>query len=363
MPIEGIMKGDKKDLIDVKKSIYSASISVGLLVFILSDIINILIGVDYRVFLASLGITLVLSVSLYLHLKMKFYRLSRLITFISLLIFAPIFWKYDGGIQQTITFYLLAYITIAVILLSGWEKIIFLSLSFLMMVVFFALEVNHPEIVTHNDFYSALANNIFGGIVVGVLITSLLSILLSAYQKIKNELEGYNKKLEYLSRKDPLTGLSNRRDIFEKIETEIERTKRTKEPFSLIMGDIDDFKKINDTYGHKCGDLVLKRISDIMIRELRKYDTASRWGGEEFLILLPKTKLNEALSMARRLKSVISKDSITYDGKSIHYTITLGVIEHKDPSINIDEYIKRIDMALYKGKKGGKNQVVAYYEK
>ncbi len=353
---------------NLRKKIYGTIIGLGILVFFASTIINVVIGARLIVTLSTLFIGIALSVALYLFLKKDMYRLSRTITFATILFFAPIFWKFDGGIQQTIPYYILSYVTITVILLSGREKVFYLSLSGILITVFLILEMINPEGIHHgNTKYYALVNNALGTVTVGFLITALLSIFLSHYQKIKEELElsnkrlyEANKKLEELSRKDPLTGLSNRRDMIERIANEIDRIRRDGGVFSLIMGDIDDFKKINDTYGHECGDLVLKRISEIMQAELRRYDIVARWGGEEFLILLPQTNEEKATMIAKRLREIIAQDFLLYNDKIITYTITFGIIEDDDPTIDMDEYIKKVDMALYQGKKDGKNREVVY---
>ncbi len=354
---------------EIKKSIYGASIIISTGVFSISTIINILIKAESIITISSLILTIILLLSLFIYFKKDLYNISKFIAFGSLLLFMPIFWKYDGGIRETVTFYFLGYITLTTILLDKWVKTILITISFLTLMVFFMLELHYPEIANSGDSYRALSNNVFGAMTLGLFTVFLLSSLLSSHSKIKRELELYNKelskvnkKLEYLSRKDSLTGLSNRRDIFEKIESEIERARRNSEPFSLILGDIDNFKKINDTYGHKCGDIVLKRISAIMQFVLRKYDIAARWGGEEFLILLPKTRLKEATIIAERLRENIIQNPAFCEQKEIYYTITLGVVEYTDSSLDIEDYIKMADIALYKGKNMGKNCVVAYHK-
>ena len=176
--------------------------------------------------------------------------------------------------------------------------------------------------------------------------------------KKKNlELEKAKRELYYLSRTDPLTKLPNRREILEKIQYEIYRFERSKEPFVLIIGDIDDFKKINDTYGHNAGDYILEKISDVMQKSLRKQDVLSRWGGEEFLFMLPGTNIPGGKKVAENVLKKINDFNFMFEGTTIEVTMTLGVSIF-DKIMSIDECIKQADDALYKGKKSGKNCVV-----
>jgi diguanylate cyclase (GGDEF)-like protein len=177
-------------------------------------------------------------------------------------------------------------------------------------------------------------------------------------EKANMELKELNARLEFMAWHDQLTGLPNRRYMRDRIKSEQVRSDRSGKPFALVMGDIDDFKHVNDTYGHETGDGVLKHISAIITASLRKQDLLSRWGGEEFLFLLPETDLNGAMIVSEKIRSSIEAEPYKHEDKSIHLTLTLGVAEF-DVSQGIDSAIKRADEALYKGKKGTKNCVVA----
>ncbi len=162
----------------------------------------------------------------------------------------------------------------------------------------------------------------------------------------------YEEKLEKLATYDSLTGLYNRYMIEEFLTKEIEKSKRHNVPLSVIMCDIDDFKKINDTYGHIEGDKVLKEVADIMNRNIRKSDAIGRWGGEEFIIVAPYTDKNGALRLAEKLRSIIERTDI--NGKSV--TISCGIAEFRFHEKKKD-LIKRVDEALYIAKNRGKNRV------
>lgn len=162
-------------------------------------------------------------------------------------------------------------------------------------------------------------------------------------------------RIIYLSWHDPLTDLYNRRYIIDKMEAEIERKKRTGNTFSVVMLDIDNFKNINDHYGHACGDYVLKKLSRILSETFRKADFVSRWGGEEFLVVLPDTALEGAVTAAEKLRRRVQSEYFLFEGRMIHITISAGVSECRGNSV--DMTVKNADDALLEGKRSGKNVV------
>ncbi len=185
-------------------------------------------------------------------------------------------------------------------------------------------------------------------------------------ESINNELKEKNvllgkalEQITLLARTDNLTGLWNRRFMMEKLKEEEIRFKRCKRPFSLVMGDIDHFKEFNDTYGHECGDRVLCAISAILRRSIREQDVVSRWGGEEFLLLLPETGISEALIVARRIRERVASNVLHYDGAPLKVTMTLGASAY-DQQTGIPGSIRNADEALYLGKSQGRNRVVEF---
>jgi len=167
-----------------------------------------------------------------------------------------------------------------------------------------------------------------------------------------------NEQLNQNSRTDMLTGLYNRRHLNENIEMEFNCYHQTDVPFSLIIADIDYFKKINDGYGHNCGDYILKIVADEFVKCIRPCDIVGRWGGEEFLFLLPATNTHIAMGIAERIRSVIMTKEFIWEEKSISLSMTFGVtVINKNDTV--DTIINRADMALYRGKNTGRNRVVA----
>lgn len=177
--------------------------------------------------------------------------------------------------------------------------------------------------------------------------------------KEKKQQKQLIRKLDILARHDPLTGLSNRRDTMEKIESEKLRFNRFNKPYSLIIMDIDDFKKINDKYGHDAGDYVLKELADLLRTNTREIDIIGRWGGEEFLIVLPETQLEGAISMAEKIRERLAILDINYKGMILHITASFGVNCHGENEMPIEEMMKVADSRLYLAKEMGRNKVVS----
>ncbi len=163
-------------------------------------------------------------------------------------------------------------------------------------------------------------------------------------------------KLEYLARTDFLTGLSNRRDFQELVQKEEKRFWRTKKPFSFILLDIDHFKGVNDTYGHDCGDVVLVGVSRSLEKALRGQDVVARWGGEEFICLLPETEIEGARRVAEKIRESVAGVTHKCDTYEIAVTVTLGLSDFGG-DCSVEECISQADSALYIGKKEGRNQV------
>ncbi|WP_025270419.1 diguanylate cyclase [Hippea sp. KM1] len=173
-------------------------------------------------------------------------------------------------------------------------------------------------------------------------------------------LENKNRKLYEESLKDPLTGLYNRRYMELFMKREVEMAKRYKHTLSALMIDIDDFKKINDQYGHRVGDEVLKKIAKIILDSTRSVDVAIRFGGEEFVVILPNTNISDAKAIAGRIRENIENSSILEceDKSSTRCTVSIGV-SSTDNSTSIEELINYADKNMYKAKRNGKNRVIA----
>jgi diguanylate cyclase (GGDEF)-like protein len=175
---------------------------------------------------------------------------------------------------------------------------------------------------------------------------------------VSDRLEGAVKELKHLSHRDSLTGLFNRRSFEEFLHYEFERTRRKPACFSLIMADLDHFKSINDTYGHQVGDEVIAFTATLLAQHTRKADVVARWGGEEFVILLPDTELEGALSLADELRRTLEASTYEVEGVRVHATLSLGVAAFPDHGGNPEKLMAEVDSALYAAKDSGRNRVV-----
>jgi diguanylate cyclase (GGDEF)-like protein len=159
--------------------------------------------------------------------------------------------------------------------------------------------------------------------------------------------------LQFHATTDLLTGTLNRREASNVLLSEYERAVRYKTSFSVILIDIDHFKLINDTFGHPTGDQVLKKFANVICKTIRKTDYVARWGGEEFLVILPYLDLADAKSTAERIREISSS---TAYGKVEHITVSLGVAAYK-PGLNLENILSCVDHALYRSKNEGRNRV------
>ncbi len=177
--------------------------------------------------------------------------------------------------------------------------------------------------------------------------------------RLNAELARKNEELTSLSMTDELTGLNNRRMMTIMLEAEVRRSDRSQKPFSVLMLDIDHFKRVNDTHGHDAGDLVLQIITKILGKCLRTTDTIARWGGEEFIVLLPETDIESAyVVVADKILNAIRHAQVEYEGIPIPLTISIGVASF-EKGMTIDEVVRRSDRALYKAKEK-RNDAVPY---
>ncbi len=171
------------------------------------------------------------------------------------------------------------------------------------------------------------------------------------------ELVRLKKELEKTARTDPLTQLPNRRDIEEKLQYEANRVDRNKRGFSIALADIDFFKKVNDVYGHDAGDHMLVEIAKLLRKNSRKQDVVCRWGGEEFLILLPETPVAGAKVWAEKARAAIEAHQMTHNKQDIRVTMSLGISFYQCAKKNVKEIIKEADECLYLAKGNGRNRV------
>lgn len=165
-------------------------------------------------------------------------------------------------------------------------------------------------------------------------------------------------RTKYLSITDELTGLSNRRCFDNTLEKEFLRALRYNNKLTLVMFDIDHFKTVNDTYGHPCGDYILKEVANATLQTFRKTDTVFRFGGEEFVVILTETDIKQSEIPLERFRKTIETLDLTYQNQQINITVSIGACQLDQSIGNKEEFLQKADNALYDAKNSGRNKVV-----
>jgi two-component system cell cycle response regulator len=194
-------------------------------------------------------------------------------------------------------------------------------------------------------------------------VNSLLRIkgLQSALSARERELSDLNDQLKRISLTDGLTQIENRRSLNERLHEMWQHSVRLHEPISLVMCDIDKFKSVNDDHGHQAGDSVLKEFAQLLKGEAREIDRVGRYGGEEFLLILPGTVLDAAVTFAERLREKVERHTFSYEGGTLCRTMSCGVASSPHPRVkDEDALLRSADDALYVAKETGRNKVVRF---
>ena len=240
---------------------------------------------------------------------------------------------------------------------NSMEIAVFASITISITYMIVLVITRHVEPVRKMD---AIVDEVFFYFnnVIALLFSSAFSILYIIEIKIKQKnLIGENVELEEQANYDKLTHLLNRNSLDKFLNDTIEYSENEDKNFCILMADIDDFKQVNDTYGHDFGDEVLKKIAAIVSNDVRQGDLVFRWGGEEILVIV-KADMRAATNVAHRICNHVATSITRYKDIDIRVTITIGVAAYMK-GMSADELIKQADVKLYYGKKHGKDQVVA----
>lgn len=287
----------------------------------------------------------------------KHHRMILTVSFVEIISHAFIATRYLGW-SSGFHIYILCLIPLVFnyrILTGFWKH---LTLGILLFSVFLlhTFSRNYASTIPVHPFLTVENMELMNYLTAATVFMILSATYSISAMDLENQLLQKNGELEKLSRIDPLTGLSNRRDIMDKIAYEKEKMMRNKHLSCVILADIDHFKKINDVHGHNFGDCILKEISGILTNGVRKQDLVCRWGGEEFLLFLPHTDLAGGHIAAEKLRKSIEEFPFAAGEKKVRVTLTFGVALY-DPLQEIDASIKRADTLLYRGKQSGRNRV------
>ena len=216
----------------------------------------------------------------------------------------------------------------------------------------------HAVLVQHEDEFLLIGafEQRFGSLLQEEMLdlTNRLAVLTRELNQRVRELEEKNRMVEHLARIDDLSGLQNRKTFFQHLTSELVQAKRTRKPLALIMLDLDSFKKINDRRGHLGGDRAIEQIGRLIRECCRTSDLAARYGGDEFVLLLPGSDITQAAAIAERVRSRVEASDMPQFGEQI--TVSLGVASYNFKESE-EELIARADQALYQAKQGGRNCV------
>lgn len=263
------------------------------------------------------------------------------------------------GIECGAQFYLLGAV-ILFVLTEFTEKSVKYLCAVLSLAAYFALYILGSKIspiYVLPDFTMLLINQVNTIASFGAVVYTSFSYR-SAVKVYEKELTAINSEATYLANYDQLTGLENRRYIYQQLNALISKSNENNLKFVVGMADIDDFKAINDQYGHLYGDEILVETSRLIKKALRKNDVVGRWGGEEFLIILPDTSLEKGIEILERVKSSVSETPVIYAEARFEITMTIGVVEFMK-NIPQSELIRLADERMYLGKNRGKNRIVS----
>jgi diguanylate cyclase len=236
------------------------------------------------------------------------------------------------------------------------------SWRFWTAISFSLLECLLSVMLTSGDVAGTFRNNL-----IGVILANLIGVVVSARfyslrrNQFKAQIEEQQARLEIerLATTDALTGVFNRRKWLEEANRVLVRFLRSGQRFSVLYLDIDHFKRLNDTHGHAAGDTVLKHFAQVVAGQIRELDVLGRFGGEEFVVLLPETPLEPAKSIAGRIRAIIEASSLAVGTEQLRLTVSIGVTEVALEDSKIEDVLHRADVGLYQAKTLGRNRVEA----
>lgn len=344
---------------------------MGEMMFILDDNKDFKFNIEKNIksfLLISTIVILIYTLLHYIYEDLNFYIPIFILSLIGI-IGGYIYYKNTKNYIKTmiIFFISISVLTYLVFLIGGLGNLGFIWSIFLIEIAYFLLPIKYANRFVF--FYTTLI--VFSillylkGIInlpyeKSSLFTIVISIMITAYVAntiIKEILENLQ-NLAKLANFDTLTSVYNRRKIFQTLNDELYRAKRYKRPLSILMIDIDNFKKLNDNLGHQFGDKVLQDFAILLKNIVRKTDVIGRIGGEEFLVILPETTLEGAKNVAEKIRKSVEDYFKGYC--TINITVSIGIAQVREPIYSIDSILYEADVAMYKAKNAGKNKVEIY---
>lgn len=356
-----IIKLLKNDKFNLQHSILNYIILVCIFVFCLTTILNVYIGQNYTAMITSFSFIL----SIYAFKKSyyeKNYNLGLLLLVINIVFISfPLTFFSDEGLNGPLPYFVVLFSGVIAVLFSGRKRVLILIGYYLVFFILIFLQFKYPFLV--RKYESETLKNmdlIFTIVISSLALIFMVKKVIDSYIEEQNCVELLNKKLieeknkyEMLSRVDGLTELYNHQTTKAYLQAKLLECTEQNTQLAVLFVDIDNFKALNDTYGHSFGDIVLKKVSETIKNSLRDDDIVGRMGGEEFLVIMPSKDINNALSIAERIRSNI--ESLTWINGEI-VTISGGIALSSSSDIN--DLLKESDRLLYVAKSTGKNKIV-----
>jgi len=288
------------------------------------------------------------------------HRIIYLVIAMAYLLFGAILCVIDQMVLSSINPYLIASLAVALaVIMKPWVAAVFYGIAYITLFFTLPLTQSNPEALLSLRVNGFGATAISLGLSLILWRSNALNLVQQALIERQNkQLEKKNEQLKYMARTDMLTGLFNRMRFTEFVEREIGRIERTGDSSSLLLLDLDHFKRINDLYGHPNGDTVLKLISGVINAQLRKTDILARFGGEEFAILLPGTNLEGAYIVAEKIRQAIEGCTFTGRMEGLRITASFGIAPlNSSQDVSFHNVYQETDKALYRAKNNGRNRV------
>lgn len=332
------------------------------LAFIVSVLLGLTIPIVGLKFFHVFLVNLLGIITLILYYLSRFKHKTHPEALIILLnIFLSILWFTGVGSDGFAGLFFVAGIMLSVTLLKGVKRNIFFFLSLVIIMVLVALEYYHPEWVgTYSTLTEKYVDYLLNVIVLLLAVGFFTKILVDTLRERGKQLEEANKKLQKSAYYDQLTEVPNRRLFYENLNHTLNLARRNEQKFALLYLDLDNFKEINDKFGHDKGDIFLKNAAKMILGCLRKSDILARMGGDEFAIILPETKSEKDVSIVTQkiIDEISTGSDLERYGTSVG--VSIGISIFQNDNIGANDLIKQADKAMYRAKNSGKNKYEFY---
>lgn len=276
--------------------------------------------------------------------------------FLNFFMFPALFWV-TGGVNCGMIFYFILGLSVAALILEGKCRVIVLTLALLFQMLNLHLGFKYPDLAYPLNYEERWMDTISSFLIVAVFIIAVIIIMSAEYGKEHDKVVSHAEILNQQAITDNLTKLYNQRFLMDTLKNMVETYDGRQNSISLILMDIDDFKRVNDTYGHLRGNQVLCRFASILQEKAGEKYIAARYGGEEFMLVLPGCPREAALQFAEMIRLDVYHDEVLADLTQKRFSVSGGVTQYQVGS-SIDEWIRRADENLYAAKSGGKNRIV-----